>query len=144
VIDVAECLVEQRGDMRVEQAVDHLAPSSSANDESKVSEYSQLVGDGGLLHLQLCAEVTNGAVPGAQAGQDSDPAGRRERTHQTSDVLGRLLGERTANSGVRGRSHAHMLACAYQDVKALQISSSNRNISLLRPGRISHTVPNTR
>lgn len=107
--------------MGVEEPVDHLAPSSGANDETEVSQYSELVRDGRLFHLQLCAEITNRAFAGAQAGEYPDSARRRKRAHKTGDVLCRRLGEGTADRGVVRRSHVSMLTCTYIDVKPARI-----------------------
>jgi hypothetical protein len=65
VIQVAEGLVEQRCDVRVEQAIDHLAPISISGDQPEISQYSQLVRNRRLLHPNLHAEVTNRTLAGA-------------------------------------------------------------------------------
>jgi hypothetical protein len=43
VVDVAKRLVEQRGNVRIEEPVHDIAPASIADDESKVSQHPQLM-----------------------------------------------------------------------------------------------------
>jgi GT2 family glycosyltransferase len=50
VLDVAEGLVEEFGDMVVVQGVDHTAPPAGAGDQAEGAQDPQLMGAGGLLH----------------------------------------------------------------------------------------------
>jgi hypothetical protein len=63
-VDVTECLIEQCRDVGIEESVDHVAPASVTDHETEVSQDPQLVGDGRLLHLHRCAEITYRARTG--------------------------------------------------------------------------------
>ena len=91
VIQVPEGLVEQRGDMGVEQPVDHLASSSVPGDQPKIAQYSQLVRHRRLLHSNFHAELTNRALAGTQTIEYPDPAGRRQSAHESRHRFGGLL-----------------------------------------------------
>ena len=51
VLGVRDGFAEQRADVVVVQRVDDVAPGASADHESEVAEYAQLLGHGGLFHL---------------------------------------------------------------------------------------------
>ncbi len=113
VIQVPEGLIEQRGDMGVEQPVDHLASTSVSGDQPKIPQHSQLVRHRRLLHPNFHAELTNRALAGTQTIEYPDPAGRRKSAHESRHRFGGLLGQWSTDHGVVRVSHVHMLTCAY-------------------------------
>lgn len=112
-IYVTQCLIEQRRHMRVKEPVDHLAPTSISDHETKVSKDAQLMGNGRLLHLQFDAEVAHRTLTQTQPSQNSYPGCRRKRTHESSHFLGSCLRHGDRHVGVVGLTHVVMLTCAY-------------------------------
>lgn len=94
-----------------------MSASAGPDDESEIPEHPQLMRDRGLFHLNLGAEFTNRARPGAQSGQYPNPTRRRKNRHHAGDFLCRLLGERAADLGMVRLSHVGMFTCAYMHVK---------------------------
>jgi hypothetical protein len=86
VLEVAERLVDERGDVRVVQAVHNVASGPGADDESKVPEHPQLVGHRRLLHLQGCPQLPDSARVDPQQSEDADPAGGRECSQHSCDL----------------------------------------------------------
>jgi hypothetical protein len=118
VIQVPEGFIEQRGDMGVEQPVDHLASTSVSGDQPKIAQDSQLVRHRRLFHPNFHAELTNRALAGTQTIEYPDPAGRRKSAHESRHRFGGLLGQWSTDHGVVRVSHVHMLTCAYIYVKS--------------------------
>jgi hypothetical protein len=116
VIDVAQCLIDQRGHVRIEEPVYDGAPVSIADDEPEVSEDSELMGDGWLFHPQLRAQLTDRAGADTETRQNSHAGGRRQCAHEPGDVLRGVERERVPDGGVDGLTHAGMFTCAYVHV----------------------------
>jgi hypothetical protein len=74
-VDMPKSLIEQGCDVGVEELVDHVTSTSVTDDETQISQYSQLVGDGRLFHLHLGAQIANRARPGSKPSEDPDSAG---------------------------------------------------------------------
>ena len=72
---VAYGLIQEFGDMLVEQCVVDVASVSAAFHEAEVSQQPQVVGYGGLSRPQLFAELGDGARAGAQHTQDAQAHG---------------------------------------------------------------------
>ena len=58
-LDVVDSLVEQLGDVVVEEAVNDVATASVASHQSKCPQQSQLVGDRRLLHPDGSGQFAN-------------------------------------------------------------------------------------
>ena len=65
VVYVAQRLVEQRGDVRVEKPIDDLTSTSISDNQSEIPQYPQLVRDRWLLHFYFFAQVTYRTIAGA-------------------------------------------------------------------------------
>jgi hypothetical protein len=85
VLGVGDGFREERSNVFVVQRVDHLAPVPIANNESEVTQNTQLLGHSRLLHLDLPRKLSHRARTGAESTEDSHPAGGRERLHRLSD-----------------------------------------------------------
>ena len=77
-----------------------------------MSQDPQLLGDGGLLHLDIARELGYRALAGAEPAQDPHATGRRERLHRIRD------GARGVSADVRkvdlvSMAHAHIIAYMY-------------------------------
>ena len=63
-VDMSKSLIEQSGNVRIEQPVDHVAPSPIPDYETQIPKYPQLMRDGRLLHLHLDTEIADRARSG--------------------------------------------------------------------------------
>jgi hypothetical protein len=63
-VDMSKSFIEQCCNVGIEEPIDHVAPGSIADHEAQISKYSQLMGDGWLLHLHFGAEIADRARPG--------------------------------------------------------------------------------
>jgi hypothetical protein len=88
VFDVVDGFFEQHGDVAVVECVDDASAGSLADDESEVAQDTELVGDGGLLHLDRLGEVGDRARAVAEVGKDADAARCGERLHRLRDLAG--------------------------------------------------------
>ena len=73
-IDMRDGLGEQHAHVIVVERI-HDAPALTfADDEPEMTQYPQLLRDGGLLHLDLPGQFGDRAWPGTQATEDPDTA----------------------------------------------------------------------
>jgi len=57
---VAECIVQQRGDMLVVERVDALATPALGENQAVLTQHPELVGDSRLLHSDRLHQLTDG------------------------------------------------------------------------------------
>jgi len=112
VIDVAQGLINERGHVRVEEAVDDGAPAAITDDESEVPQDAELVGDAGcsISNSALSSPTAQGltrrrARIRTREAVDNAPI-RRAMSWAVSRVSGLLTVEWTGSS-MHACSHAH-------------------------------------
>jgi hypothetical protein len=86
--DVAERLIEQCGDVLVEQRVDAVASNPFRHHQLVLAQHPKLMRDRGLFHLQSVHELADGVGAVEKAREDPHPAGSRQREHGVGDLLG--------------------------------------------------------
>jgi hypothetical protein len=117
VFDVAQCLGEDGGYVRVVHVVDGAAPLPGTDDQSEIAQDSQLMGHRWLRHPDGLGQLRNRGRLLTKVRQDPDPARRGQRRHQPGHLLGlgQADGCRTVNA-MRPR-HAPILACAFMHIQ---------------------------
>ena len=78
-LDVADDLLEQVGDVVVVELVDDLAPVAAAGHEPEVAQQPELVRDGRALHPDRERDLVHRGRARVQASEDPQPARRRQR-----------------------------------------------------------------
>ena len=101
-LDVVDGLLEQVAHVRVVQRVHGSPADAFAYDEPEMSEESQLMRHGGLLHSDGLCELANRARCFSQASQDANAASGGERLHRLGHLASRL-GVQTSET--RGSAH---------------------------------------
>lgn len=81
-------LVEQVGDVRIVERVNHAPAVAHADNKSEVAQHTQLVRNGGSLHLNGFGELVHGAGSLTEPRQNPDTARGRERLHRLRDLPG--------------------------------------------------------
>jgi hypothetical protein len=115
---MAKCLGDEGRNVGVEEPVDDLTPAAVADHETEVTEDPQLMRDGGLLHLDLGAEITDRARTIHQPSQNLDPARRRECAHESRYLLSCGAPEWELKRLVVGGTHVDMLTCTCLHIKS--------------------------
>ena len=85
VLDVADRLIEQLGDMRVVQRVDDPPPLTLTDDQTDVPQQPQLMRHSGLLHPDRDHELGHRMRTLTQLREDQHPARRRQPLHRVCD-----------------------------------------------------------
>lgn len=88
VLDVVDGLIEQLANVAVVEGVDNGPPGPVAVDQTEVTEKAQLVGHGGLLHIDRGRQLADRAGAVAEPGEDLKPARRCQRLESGGDRLG--------------------------------------------------------
>src|SRR3981189_3514464 len=87
---VVDGFVEQHRHVVVVQAVDDALTGAATDDQTEVTQHTQLVGHGRLFHSDRLRQFRYGAWALPQPGQDQQPAGRRERLQGRGHISGRI------------------------------------------------------
>jgi hypothetical protein len=90
-LGVGQGLVDQFGDVVVEESVEHVAALALGDHKAEVSQVPELVGDRRLFHAHGLGELPHGMGPVLEAGEDSQAAGGGEGLQ---DACNRLSGVR--------------------------------------------------
>ena len=91
-------LVEQVGDVRIVERVNHAPAAARADNESEVAQHTQLVRNGRALHLNGIGELVHVASSLTQPRQNPDTTRGRKRLHRLRDLP---CGRRIDNSRLR-------------------------------------------
>ncbi len=83
-------LVDELDDVVVDEAVADVAAVALGVDEAVLAQVTQLVGDRRLLHADRGRDLADGEGAGAEAVEDEQPAGRRERLQDVGEGAGSL------------------------------------------------------
>ena len=83
-------LVEQVGDVRIVERVNHAPAATLADNESEVAQHTQLVRNRRALHLNGLSELVHIAGSLTEPRQNPDTARSRKRLHRLRDLPGRL------------------------------------------------------
>lgn len=86
--DVLDGLVDEFGNVFVVERVQRGAPVALDRDESKVTQHSQLMGDGRGFHADRRCEVADRCGRHAQPPEDEHATGRRQSLHGLGNQLG--------------------------------------------------------
>ena len=96
--------------MIVVERVDHLPSVALPDDQPQVAQHPELLGNGGLGHVQVFGEDAYRAGPRSETAEDAHPTRGRERLH--------CLGDRSSGLGREERevwfcavTHAYIIAC---------------------------------
>ena len=85
VLNVADGLLEQLGDVFVVELVDDVAALSFGVHQPEVPEHTELVGHRRGLHADMFGEVPDRARTAVQTPEDADPARGGQRLHGVGD-----------------------------------------------------------
>jgi|GEM_PF-7066669 len=89
--------------------VDDLLAAALADDETEMTQLSELVGDGGGLHADRVGELADRARPLLQPAEDLHTAGSREDLHALGDQTRGLGIERTGvGCALDSMTHPHV------------------------------------
>lgn len=102
-LDVKDRLVKQLGDMRVMQVIDDLLTAALADDEAKMAQLPELMGDRRGLHANRVGKLAHRARPLPQAPENLHTTGRREDLHTLGN---QTRGLRVERRGLRGPLHS--------------------------------------
>jgi hypothetical protein len=75
VLSVRDGLCKQHSDVIVVEGIDDAPAPPLTDDEPKMTQHPKLLGNSGLLHLNVACQLTHRARPSSQAAQNSHPAG---------------------------------------------------------------------
>lgn len=87
-LGVTQGRVDEGGHMGVVQRVDDVANVPTSSDQSEVTQDTQLMGYGGLLHPHRRSQSCDGAGALPQPNQQPHAARGRKARHHPRDVVG--------------------------------------------------------